>query len=69
MEKIEEDRDKRELKIFIAILVTTDGAIHLCAPTMDLRWRSRQTLDEGLMGILVSLSLTKNAIVGWGRHP
>ena len=60
---------KENSKFLLQILDTTDGAVHPCAPTVEVRWQSRQTLNEGLTGILVFLSLTENTIVVWGRHP
>ena len=64
MEKREEDKDKKNSEFLLRILVTSDGAIHPCAPTVELRWQSRQTLDYRLTGILVLNLLTENAIVG-----
>ena len=60
---------KENSKFLLQILVTIDEAVHLCAPTVELRWQSRQILREGLMGILVLLLLTENTIVGCGHHP
>ena len=69
MEKREKTEIKENSEFLLQILVTTDGAVHPCAPTVELRWRSRQMLGDGLTGLLVLLSLTENTIVGWGRHP
>ena len=55
---------REKSKFLLQILVTIDCAVHPCAPTMELRWQSRQTLGDGLVGILVLLLLIENTIVG-----
>ena len=69
MQTRERETERENSELLLLILVTTDGAVHPCAPTVELRWRSRQTLDEGLMGILVSLTLTEDVILGLGAPP
>ena len=42
-------RERRETQVLqLQKFDYNDGSVHPCAPTMELRWRSRQILGEGL---------------------